>query len=117
MTLANVILLSANSSLVAALAGLFVRGRVRLCYSFPAYLLAVIVLSSLVGLWPERFQTWDFYWAKESAYSLLKIGVALELTVRIFQALPAARRAARLAFLLVLGGTVIAALSVPAAVP
>jgi hypothetical protein len=113
MKTADLILLSANVLLLlATLAGLFVRGRLRLSYFFPAYLLTVVVLSSLVGLWPERFHTWGFYWAKESAYSLLKIGIALELTVKVFQAYPAARRAARGAFLAVLAVTVVAAWSV-----
>jgi hypothetical protein len=112
MTIAQrVILVVGNLLLLTALAGLLMRGRLRLGYFFPAYLLAVLVLSSLSGIWPERFHTWSFYWLKESLYSLLKVGVALELTVRVFQAFPAARRAARGAFLLVLGVTVIAAWS------
>ncbi len=109
MRLAPVVLLVANVLLVAAVTGLVARRRLRLAYLFPAYLLAVVLLSSLVGLWPGRFRTWSFYWAKESVYSVLKIGVALELTVRVFQAFPSARRTARAAFLLVLGVTVIAA--------
>jgi len=109
MTIPGAILLAANLFLLGALAGLHVRQRRRLSYCFPAYLASVFVLSSLVGLWPERFHNWSFYWAKESVYSLLKIGVALELTVRVFQAFPAARRAARSAFLAVLVTTVIAA--------
>jgi hypothetical protein len=112
MKIADLNLLCANVLLLAALAGLYVRGRLRLSYLFPIYLLTVVVLSSLVGLWPERFHTWAFYWTKESAYSLLKIGIALELTVKVFQAFPAARRAARGALLVVLAVTVVAAWSV-----
>ena len=108
MTIAQAILVAANVSLLAALTGLVVRRRLRQGYCFPAYLLTVLVLSTLVGLWPERFHTWSFYWARESVYSLLKVGVALELTVRIFQAFPAARRVARGAFLAVLAITVAA---------
>jgi hypothetical protein len=112
MTIAQrVILIVGNLLLLSALAGLFVRARLRLGYFFPVYLVAVVVLSSLSGIWPERFHTWSFYWAKESVYSLLKVGVALELTVRVFQAFPAARRVARTVFLFVLAITVVAAWS------
>jgi hypothetical protein len=107
MTIAQGILIAANVSLLAALIGLVVRRRLRLVYVFPVYLLAVLVLSSLVGVWPKRFHTWSFYWAVESVYSLLKIGVVAELTVRIFNAFPAARRVARAAFLVVLAITVV----------
>ena len=48
---------------------------------------------------------------KESVYSVLKVGVALELIVRVFHAFPAAGRAARFVFLLVLAVTAIAAWS------
>lgn len=110
MTIAQLaILLVGNLFLIAALAGLWVRRRWRLVYVFPLYLLAVLVLGSLPALWPARFHTWSFYWAKESVYSVLKVGVALELIVRVFQALPAARRTARWAFLLVLSVTVVTA--------
>jgi hypothetical protein len=102
------ILLVTNLLLFAILVGLCVRGRLRLGYSFPAYVLAVLVLSSLIGLRPERFRTWSFYWGKESVYSVLKVAVALELTVRVFQAFPAAQRAAKGALLVVSAITVAA---------
>lgn len=119
MTLAQqaLVVLVSNLLLVAALAGLGVRGRLRLAYFFPAYLLAVIVLSSLMGLWPSRFYNWSFYWTKESVYSLLKVGVALELAIRVFQAFPAARRVARGVFVLIVGVTLIAALTAPTGPP
>lgn len=110
MTIAQLsILLVATLLLLAALVGLCVRRRLRLAYLFPVYLLAVVVLGSLPALWPESFHTWSFYWFKESVYSVLKVGVALEMTVRVFQAFPAARRSARSAFLAVLAITLVAA--------
>ena len=112
-TAQRVILLVSNLCLLAALAGLIVRRRVRLVYSFPLYLLAVVVLSTLSGLWPARFNTWSFYWFKQSIYSLLEMAIAIELAVRVFEAFPAARRAARGALLLVLLVTMIAVWSVP----
>ena len=114
MTIAqHVILAVTNIFVLAALVGLCVRRRVRLGYSFPLYLLAILLLSSLVGLWPGRFHTWGMYWFNESVYSLLKVGVALELAIRVFQAFPAARQTARGAFLVVLGVTVVAAWQAP----
>jgi hypothetical protein len=107
------ILLVGNLLLMAVLIGLFVRRRLRLVYSFPVYLVAVMVLSSLSGLWPARFNTWSFYWFKQWVYTVLETAVALELTVRVFQAFPAARRTARGTFLLVLAVTVVAVWSAP----
>jgi hypothetical protein len=112
-TAQRVILAVSNLFLIAALAGLWVRRRMRLVYLFPTYVLAVIVLSSLSGLWPDRFNTWSFYWFKQSVYALLEMAVALELTVRVFQAFPAAQRTARGAFLLVLLVTVVATWTAP----
>jgi hypothetical protein len=109
-----ILLLVTNVLLIGALMGLFARRRVRLAYFFVAYLIAIVVLSSLVGLWPDRFHTWSFYWTKESVYSFLKVGAALELALRVFQAFPAAARAARIAFLLVITITVVAAWTVSA---
>jgi hypothetical protein len=116
-TAQRAILLVTNLSLLAALGGLRVRHRLRLVYSFPAYLVAVVLLSSLAGLSPDRFHTWSFYWFKESVYSVLKVCVALELTARVFQAFPAARRAARGAFLLVVAVSVVAAWTAPTGSP
>lgn len=84
-----------NAGLVAAFTGLVARRRLYLGYFFPAYLLAVVSLSSTIVLWPDRFHTWSFYWIKESIYSVLKVGVAVELSVTVFHAFPAARRVAR----------------------
>lgn len=116
-TAQRAILLASTLFLITALVGLCVRRRLRLVYSFPVYMVAVLVLGSLSGLWPARFNTWSFYWFKQGVYSLLEMAVALELTVRVFQAFPAARRAARGAFLLVLAVTVIAVWSAPTSPP
>ena len=44
-------------ALVAVLAGLFVRGRARLCWSFVAYAAAILVGNSLTSLWPGASST------------------------------------------------------------
>jgi hypothetical protein len=120
MTIAQqaVLISVSNAALLGALVGLVFRRRWRLAYFFVGYMLAIVCLSSLVILWPERFHTWSFYWIKESIYSVLKIGVAAELTVTVFQAFPAARRVARGALGVVLVVTLIAAwLAAPGPMP
>jgi hypothetical protein len=116
-TAQRVILAISNLFLIAALMGLWSRRRMRLVYAFPAYLIAVLVLSSLSGLWPDRFNTWSFYWFKQSIYVLLEMCLAVELTVRVFQAFPAAQRTARGALLLVLLVTVVATWTAPTGPP
>ena len=112
-TAQRTILVVSNLLLMATLAGLWCQGRMRLVYTYPAYAVAAIVLSSLTGLWPDRFNTWSFYWFKQSVYALLEMGIALELAIRVFQAFPAARTTARGALLLVLAITVVATWTAP----
>jgi hypothetical protein len=90
--------------LCAILAGLVARRRVASCWSFVAYLAAVALSDLLIGLWPERFWRKDFWILKESVHNLLKLAVALELMVRIFQHFPSAYVAARRAVVVVLAG-------------
>ncbi len=89
-------------ALVAVLAGLAVRGRARLCWSFAAYLVAILVGNSLASLWPSRFYTPQFWVLKQAVYDALKMAVALELAWRAFEAFPGALRAARRAILTLL---------------
>jgi hypothetical protein len=101
MTVAQAALIFlSNAGLLAAFVGLLARRRSYLGYFFPAYLIAVVALSSMIVLWPERFHNWSFYW--------LKLGVAVELTVTVFHAFPAARRVARSALALVILVTLVA---------
>lgn len=89
-------------ALVAVLAGLFVRGRGRLCWSFVVYAVAILVGNSLTSLWPERFLNPSFWILKQGVYDALKMAVALELAGRAFGAFPGAMRTARLALLALL---------------
>jgi hypothetical protein len=109
----HAILVAGNFLLLTTLAGLAVRRRLRLAYCFPVYLLVVVVLSSLPAIWPSRYNTWSFYWLKQSVYTGLEVAVAVELTVRAFQAFPAARRTAHVALLVVVVVTLIAAWTAP----
>jgi hypothetical protein len=88
--------------LPALLFGLFVRRLHRVCYSFPAWLLAVFAGDVLMFCWPERFYTWGFWMAKETVYALLKLAIAMEITTRACQAFPSARATARQVMLAVL---------------
>ncbi len=78
--------------IVLALAGLLVHRRYRLSWAFGAYLLAVLLGNRLPQLWPERFFTPRFWNAKELAYAVLKVGIAVELGVLTFARFPRARR-------------------------
>lgn len=90
--------------LCAILAGLVARRRAASCWSFVAYLAAVALSDLLIGLWPQRFWRKDFWILKESVHNLLKLAVALELMVRIFQPFPSAYAAARRAVIAVVAG-------------
>lgn len=93
---------AAKLAMVAVLAGLVVRRRVRLCWSFAAYALAALVGNSLASFWPERFFTPSFWVLKQGAYDILKVAVVLELAWRAFGAFPGAMRTARVALLALL---------------
>jgi hypothetical protein len=81
--------------LAALLAGLFVRRLYRVCYSFPAWLLAVLAGDVLVFFWTQRFYTWAFWMTKETVYAVLKLAIAVEITALAFQAFPSARATVR----------------------
>jgi hypothetical protein len=82
-------------STLAAVAGVFVRGRQRDCWSFATYLVVVSACEGAIAFWPERFFQWWFFVTKESLYNVLKIAVALELAHRAFHVFPGARATAR----------------------
>jgi len=84
-----------KAAIVAALAGMYVRGRIGHCWSFGLYLIVILVCNSLVTLAPQRFFTHSFWMFKQAAYDVLKVAVAIELAWRAFRAFPAAWRTAR----------------------
>jgi hypothetical protein len=95
-------------ALVAALLGLVARDRARLCWSFAAYLVAILVGNSLVSFWPARFYNPGFWVLKQGVYDALKMAVALELAWRALSAFPGAMRTARRVVLLVLAASTLA---------
>jgi len=88
-----------KAALVVLLAGMLVRGRLGLCWSFGLYLLAILVGNTLATLLPQQFFTYSFWMLKQGVYDLLKVAVALELAWRAFAAFPAAWRTARVVLL------------------
>jgi hypothetical protein len=92
-------------ALVVLLAGMLWRGRARQCWSFAAYVLAVVLGNTLVSLWPSRFYTPEFWVVKQGAYDVLKAAIALELAWRAFRAFPGALRTARLVLLALLAAS------------
>jgi len=96
-----------------ALAGILVRRRAHLCWSFLAYLLIVLVCNSLVSFWPERFFTQWFWILSQGLYDALRMGIAAELTFRTFQAFPGAKVAARRLVFGLLLATSLALIAIP----
>ncbi|HEY7412380.1 MAG TPA: hypothetical protein VII13_16665 [Vicinamibacteria bacterium] len=89
--------LASEAGLLAACAGLFRRRRLDSCWTFTAYLCVVFAGEALVLCWPARFYNLQFWVLKEAAYDTLKLGIALELSARTFQAFPGAAAFARAA--------------------
>jgi hypothetical protein len=91
--------------LLVLMAGLLIRGRVRQCWVFPAYVLAILLGNTLSSLWPWHFYTASFWVAKQAVYDALKMLLALELAWRAFGAFPGAMRTARIAILVILAAS------------
>ena len=77
------------------LAGIVRRGRAPLCWSFVAYLSAILFGNCLGTYWPGRFFTSWFWLVEQPIYDALKMGIAVELAYRTFQAFPSAQATAR----------------------
>ncbi len=81
--------------ILVLLTGLAVRRRVRLCWTFPLYLGTIALADLLMLAWPEQFR-WQWFWlGKELVITVLRFGLALELTYRIVRAFPTARATVR----------------------
>jgi hypothetical protein len=100
-------------TLLAILVGLFARRRAHLCWSFVAYLAAILIGNSLVSFWPEQFYTKWFFILKEGVYNALMVAVAAELAYRTFRAFPGAASRARLVLAPIFAFTALFVISVP----
>jgi len=89
-------------ALVVLLAGMVLRSRLGLCWSFGLYLAAILVGNTLVTLAPQRFFSYSFWMQKQAVYDVLKMAVAIELAWRAFAAFRGAWRTARVVLLVLL---------------
>jgi hypothetical protein len=89
-------LLAVTSVLLIAgiLIGVFRRGLQRVCYTFVAYLGAVLLGDLLLLVAAETFYNWNFWTFKETVYAVLKLAIGCELAMLTFQVFPGARRRA-----------------------
>jgi len=88
--------------MLALLAGMIWRGRMRSCWTFAVYIGAALAGNMLATLWPGRFHTPSFWVFKQAVYDLLKVVIGVEIAWRTIAAFPGTWRAARLAFGIVL---------------
>jgi hypothetical protein len=100
---------------LAVMVGVLRRGRVRLCWSFPAYLAAFFASSALVAVWPGKFFTEGFWVVQQTAFNALKVAVALELGMRVFHAFPTADANAKRSLVVGMFLTALALVGLPAA--
>jgi len=98
----------AKVSLLALLVAMAMRGRLALCWTLTAYVVATLVGNSLATFWPHRFFTPAFWILKQGVYDSLKVGIALELAWRVFSAFPGAWRVARILIVVLLGASTVA---------
>jgi len=98
----------AKVSLLALLVAMAMRGRLALCWTLTAYVLATFIGNSLATFWPHLFFTPAFWILKQGVYDSLKVGIALELAWRAFSAFPGAWRVARVLIVVLLLGSTLA---------
>ena len=92
-------------ALLVTLAGIVARRRVRLCWAFPLYVVAILLGNSLQSFWPAQFHTSEFWIVKQRVYDALKLLLALELAWRAFRLFPGALRTARAVLAAILAAT------------
>jgi hypothetical protein len=98
---------------VFALAGILCRRRAPLCWTFVAYLLTVLVFNSLFTFWPEHFFKRWIWILHGGILDALRMGIAVELSLRTFQAFPNASATARRMLLVLLLATSAALVGMP----
>src|SRR6266536_987979 len=93
--------------------GLIVRRRLSVSWFFGAYIAFGLVVMPMFVWLPSRFYRQWFFLVIQTGADVLKFGIALEIAWRTFRPFPAARSAALLAALMILGVTLLAAAAVP----
>lgn len=84
-TLFRILATLSTGLLALLLVGMLRRGRVRVCYTFFAYVTAATIFSTLIFLFPEHY-TPEAFIVKQGIYDSLLFGMALELSCRVFSA-------------------------------
>jgi len=87
---------------LVTLAAVFHRRRSTECWSYVAYLMALVSWGFCLAVWPGRFYRLEWWMAKQSVLDVLKVCVALELAYRAVRAFPGARARMQVAMLVVL---------------
>jgi hypothetical protein len=100
------------ASMLAVLAGLYVRGHAARAVTLAPLLIAMAASAALVGLYPAC-STWSFWFAKELLHAVLFVVLGVELALRVFVPLPRARRLALAWTAAVLLGLAAALLAAP----
>jgi len=77
--------------LVAALAGLYLRGRSGRCLAIVAYLWAALLGNALTTFWPDIFFNYEFWMRRQALFDVLKLLVGVEIALRAFRIFPGAR--------------------------
>jgi hypothetical protein len=93
---------------LATAAGLISRGRWRLSGFFAAQVGFSWVVLSLVMSWPHYFYRQWFFLVLHTVNIVLRVGIATEMTWRIFRPFPAARKTALMAIATILAITAFA---------
>jgi hypothetical protein len=73
--------------------GLLRSGRWRLVYSFTAYVTLILTLGPLQTWLPERFNNWEYWSYKQTAYDVVKLAFAVEIAAIACRHFPGARAA------------------------
>ena len=77
--------------LVAALVGLYARGRSGRCHAMVAYLWAALLSNSLTTFWPDIFFNYGFWVRRQALFDVLKLLIGVEIALRAFRVFPGAR--------------------------
>jgi hypothetical protein len=101
-----------TAALTVVLAGVVARRRYRAWCFFALFLAVTLISTLMIAVWPNRFYTRDFWQAKETALSLLRFGMALELAYRTFRSFPGALATVRWVLLFVIVATFAAVVAV-----
>ncbi len=98
---------------IAALAGVIVRRRWRLWYTFALLLLVVAVHDVLVALWPSQFHRNHVWRAKEATLILIRLAMVIEITARVFRHFPGALATARKLLIVIFASTFFTVMALP----